>query len=91
MASLKGIIAACAATMLLAGCANSELNREVSRTFPIRQMDEFFGYRSPPAPPPARIYTPPDASSSGYGPVHSPSSGYAPAYPPYDPAAQNHL
>jgi len=70
---------AAAGTLLLAGCANSELNARVSRMFPIRQMDAFFGYRhaSPSAPP---AYTPPQEDTA---PARS--SGYAPAYPPYSP------
>ena len=68
--------------MLLGGCANSELNAEVSRMPPIRQMDEFFGSPrgSPHEPPPQLIYNGPPSALQPDA-----SSGYAPAYPPYSP------
>ncbi|MEA2740724.1 MAG: hypothetical protein QOH05_4031 [Acetobacteraceae bacterium] len=59
--------------VLLTGCT-SDPDAPINQTFPIRQMDRFFGSisgQSPPQPslPPSQDYT------------HQP--GYAPAYPPY--------
>jgi hypothetical protein len=55
--------------LLLAGCT-SDPNAPVNQSFPIRQMDQFFGSSQPPPAVPAE----PDYT-------HQP--GYAPAYPPY--------
>jgi len=52
--------------LLLFGCT-SDPNAPVNRSFPIQQMDNFFGSSSDSPPPPDYMHRP----------------GYAPAYPPY--------
>jgi hypothetical protein len=54
--------------MALAGCT-SDPNAPVNQSFPIRQMDQFFGSRSPSQVPEPEDYTR--------------EPGYAPAYPAY--------
>jgi hypothetical protein len=55
------------------GCT-SDPNAPINQTFPIRQMDHFFG--PPSAPPPATL-------SAAPAPDYTQRPGYAPAYPPY--------
>jgi hypothetical protein len=55
----------------MTGCT-SDPDAPVNQTFPIRQMDHFFGSEA--APP--RL-------SAAPGPDYTHQPGYAPAYPPY--------
>jgi hypothetical protein len=64
---MGGYLALALMIAALAGCT-SDPNAPVNESFPIRQMDQFFGSRSPP-PAPAEYTREP---------------GYAPAYPPYE-------
>lgn len=82
---LRPIILVTAGALLLAGCADSELNAQVSRMSPIRQMDEFFGYKPPATAPAPRYNPPPNIPPAAFGP------GYAPAYPPYEASGQGNL
>ncbi len=65
-------LAAIMAGLALGGCT-SDPNAPVNESFPIRQMDQFFGSLSGRPPPP------PD-----YGANYTREPGYAPAYPPYE-------
>jgi hypothetical protein len=56
------------AGLALGGCT-SDPNAPVNESFPIRQMDQFFGSLS------GRLPSPPD---------YTREPGYAPAYPPYE-------
>lgn len=93
MAWLTRLILVCAGTLLLAGCADSELNARASNMFPIRQMDAFFGSGagSPELAPPAPADMAPQAAGLGYQPAYPPETGYAPAYPPYPAEGQDRL
>jgi hypothetical protein len=63
------IFAVMIAGLSFAGCT-ADPNAPINQTFPIRQMDHFFGSLSAPR-----------AASAAPDYTHEP--GYAPAYPPY--------
>jgi outer membrane murein-binding lipoprotein Lpp len=63
------ILAVVIAGLSVAGCT-SDPNAPINQTFPIRQMDQFFGSLSAPR-----------AASAAPDYTHEP--GYAPAYPQY--------
>ncbi|HEY1410548.1 MAG TPA: hypothetical protein VGF36_00325 [Rhodopila sp.] len=62
--ALPRFVALTIAGLVLAGCTSNP-NAPVNQTFPVRQMDQFFGSRPPP-PPPDYTHEP------GYAPAYPP-------------------